>query len=109
MCLRCLTRVCTNKGADLHLSIEVAFLLTRTEPSEEGTATAPVAVADLQRDQIDISLKQKVIPISERIPAPSVSELARDTHQHQPNCGAQSLSRIRYRKASLFQTKSNAK
>ena len=34
MCLRCLARVCTNKGADTHLRlIEVAFLFTRTEHS----------------------------------------------------------------------------
>ena len=37
VCLRYLTRVCTSKGADPHLSIEVAFLLTRTEHSPEGS------------------------------------------------------------------------
>ena len=58
MCLRCLARVCTNKEADPHLRlIEVAFLRIRTEDSPESTAAVPTAVADLQRDQIDISLK----------------------------------------------------
>ena len=49
VCLRCLARVCTNKGADPHLRlIEVAFLLIRTEHSprsgEESTAAVPTAV-----------------------------------------------------------------